>query len=156
MLNRDTLFDFCQFEISKRKISILIRYWLSIRDVHVRQVSVREEMMDLIRDLWRGDVPLVKTYWLFGVLPGIFFNFAFAYIEYQSSVFPTVLGLIFVLGLVVFVFTYSVFISLAIWRSANKYQGLQRYAILAKVAVILGVMGLIKALLEILSVVPPA
>ena len=112
--------------------------------------------MDLIRDLWGGDVPLVKTYWLFGVVAGIFFNIAFAYIEYQSAVFSKGPGHIFLLGLVVFVFTYSVFISFAIWRSANKYQGLQRYAVLAKVAVILGMMALIRAMLEIFGVVPPS
>jgi|LQYC01.1.fsa_nt_gi hypothetical protein len=112
--------------------------------------------MDLIRDLWRGDVPLVKTYWLFGVVAGIFLTIAFAYIEYQSAVFSTAIGVIFVLGLVVCAFVYSVFISFAIWRSANKYQGLQRYAILAKVAVILGVMALIKTALEIFGVVPTA
>jgi hypothetical protein len=122
----------------------------------VRQVSVREEMMNLIRNLWRGDIPLVKTYWLFGVIAGIFFNIVFAYIEYQSTVFSKGFGPMFVLGLVVFVFTYSVFISFAIWRSANKYQGIQRYVILAKIAVILGMMALIKAVLEIFGVVPPA
>jgi len=112
--------------------------------------------MGLIRDLWRGDVPLVKTYWLFGVVAGIFFKIAFAYIEYQGAVFSTALGTIFVLGLIVFVFAYSIFISFAIWNSANKYQGLQRYTILAKVAVILGVMMLIKEAMEIFGVVAPA
>ena len=113
-------------------------------------------MMDLILALWRGDVPLVRSYWLFGVVAGLFFNIAFMYIEYQNAVFSTGVGLIFVLALVVFVFTYSVLIFVAIWRSSNKYKGLQRYAILAKLAVILGVMALIKAVLEIFGVAPPA
>ncbi len=43
--------------------------------------------MDLIKDLWRGDIPLVKTYWLFGVVAGIFFKIAFAYIKYQGTFF---------------------------------------------------------------------
>lgn len=81
--------------------------------------------MALIRDLWRGDVPLVKTYWLFGVVAGIFFRIAFA---------------------------YGVFISFATWKSANKYRGQQRYAILAKVAVIWGAAILIKEALEIFGV----
>ena len=113
-------------------------------------------MMALIRDLWRGDLTLVKTYWLFGVVGGIFFHIAFTYIEYQSAVFSTGFGPAFVFGLVIFFFTYSAFILVAIWRSANKYQGLQRYAILAKVGVILGVMALIKTMLAIFGVVPPA
>ena len=109
--------------------------------------------MDLIRDLWRGDFPLVKTYWLFGVVAGIFFNITFAYIEYYSAAFSTGIGPVFVLGFIILVFIYSAFISVAIWRSANKYQGPQRYAILAKFSVILGVMALIKAALEIFGFV---
>lgn len=112
--------------------------------------------MGLIRDLWRGDVPLVKTYWLFGVVAGIFFRITFSYIEYQGALFSTAPGAIFILAFIVFFFGYSVFISFAIWKSANKYQGLQRYAILAKVAVILGVMMLIKGAMEIFGVVEPA
>jgi len=108
--------------------------------------------MALIRDLWRGDVPLVKTYWLFGVVAGIFFRIAFAYIDYQSAVFSSALGAIFVLGIAVFAFAYGVFISFATWKSANKYTGQQRYAILAKVAVIWGAAILIKEALEIFGV----
>lgn len=113
--------------------------------------------MDLIRDLWRGDVPLVKTYWLFVVVVGIFFRIIFAYIEYQDALFNTAPGAIFVLAFVVFVFVYSIFIAYAIWKSANKYNGLQRYAILAKIAVIFGagVMILIKGAMEIFGIVEP-
>jgi len=111
--------------------------------------------MDLIKDLWRGDVPLVKTYWLFGVAVGILFNVAFIYIEYQPAAFASAFGQVFVLGLAVFVFVYSAFICVAIWRSANKYQGLQRYTVLAKISVIFGVMGIIKTLLEIFGSTPP-
>jgi len=105
--------------------------------------------MGLIRDLWRGDVPLVKIYWLFGVVAGFFFRIAFGYIEYQAAFFSTPLGGMFVLGLIIFVFAYFVFVSFAIWKSANNYKGLQRYAVLAKLAVILGMFMLIKALVEI-------
>jgi cytochrome c oxidase assembly factor CtaG len=112
--------------------------------------------MDLIKDLWHGDVPLVKTYWLFGVAVGILLNVTFIYIEYQPAAFASAFGQVLVLGLAMFVFIYSAFICVAIWRSANKYQGLQRYAILAKIAVIFGVMGMIKTLLEIFGPAPPA
>ncbi len=112
--------------------------------------------MDLIRDLWRGDVPLVKTYWLFGVVAGIFFNISFTYIEFQSAAFSAGLGAIFVFGFVVFYFAYTAFISFGIWRSANKYQGLQRYAIFAKFTVILGLISLIKLVLEMFGFIPPS
>src|SRR6267142_4194004 len=100
--------------------------------------------MELIKALWRGDVPLVKTYWLFGVAVGLLVNVAFIYIEYQPAAFASAVGHVSVLGLAIFVFIYSAFISVAVWRSANKYQGLQTYVVLAKFAVISGVMGMIR------------
>jgi hypothetical protein len=109
--------------------------------------------MDLIKDLWRGDVPLVKSYWLFGVVVGIFFRIIFAYIEYQAAIFYTALGAIFIFAFIIFVFAYSIFISFAIWKSANKYQGQQRYAILAKISVIIGVIMIIAEAIEIFGVV---
>ena len=70
--------------------------------------------MELIRDLWSGDVPLVKTYWLFGVVASIFINVAFTYIEYQDAAFALGVGPVFVLGIVIFFFIYAAFIFAAI------------------------------------------
>ncbi len=69
-----------------RRLDTGLAIYISGVSFQVRQVRVPGEMMALIRDLWRGDLPLVKTYWLFGVVGGIFFNIAFTYIEYQSAV----------------------------------------------------------------------
>lgn len=110
--------------------------------------------MELIRDLWRGDIPLVKTYWLFGVVPGIIFNLTFTYIHYRGEIFASGSGALFVLGFFPVYLIYSGFICMAIWRSANKYQGMKRYAILAKASVIFGVMALIKAALGMFGVGP--
>ena len=46
----------------------------------------------------------------------------------------------------VFVLAYTVFISVAIWRSAAKYKGSELWAVLARVMV---VIGLIQAALRI-------
>jgi hypothetical protein len=110
--------------------------------------------MDLIRDLWFGDVPLVKTYWLFGVVVGVGFAIAFTFIEYQSEGLSTGFGPILFIGLIVFCFIYVIFINVAIWRSANKYQGPRRYAILAKIMVIVSWGALIKEALDIYNVAP--
>lgn len=107
--------------------------------------------MDLAIALWRGDVPLAKTYWLFGVTAMVLFRIAFRYIEYQGAPFASGFNAFFVLVLFLFYFVYSGFIYVAIWRSADKYQGLKRYRILAKFAVVLGVMALTRDILEIFS-----
>ncbi len=103
--------------------------------------------MDLIKDLWRGDVPLVRTYWLFGVVAFIFFNLANALAEWQIDFFVSDLGYAVFLGFTLFQFAYAVFIYIAIWKSANKYQGLKRYVYCAQLSVLLSWGILIKEVL---------
>lgn len=100
-------------------------------------------MLYLIKELWYGDISLAKTFWLFGVLVGILFNFAFKFIEFGSAFF------IFLL-FVALNYTYLVFIFVAIWRSANKYKGPKAWAILAKIIVIIGIARLIQTVLFLL------
>jgi len=119
----------------------------------IQGVRVTEEKTSLVLDLWRGDVPLVKTYWLFGVVVGICFAITFAFIEYQSEGLSEGFGPLFIIGLIVLYFVYVAFINVAIWRSSNKYKGPKRWAILAKVMVIVSWSALIREAWEIYSVV---
>ena len=120
----------------------------------IQGVRVTEERTSLVLDLWRGDVPLVKTCWLFGVVVGICFAIAFAFIEYQSEGLSEGFGPLFIIGLIVLCFVYVAFINVAIWRSSNKYKGPKRWAILAKVAVIVSWSVFIREAWEIYGVVP--
>jgi len=120
----------------------------------VQGVTVQEVKVGLVRDLWRGDVPLAKAYWLFGVVVGIGFAIAFAVIEYQSSGLSEGIGPAFIIGLMLSYFVYVIFINIAIWRSASKYKGPKRWAILAKVMVIVSWAALIREAWQIYSVVP--
>lgn len=114
----------------------------------------REPTTHLVRALWRGDLSLVKTYWLFGVLVGVCYFMVFAYIEYQSSGLSEGLGPAFIIGLMVSYFLYVMFINIAIWRSASKYRGPKYWAILAKVMVLVSWAALIREAWELYSVVP--
>lgn len=111
--------------------------------------------MDLIKNLWCGDVPLVKAYWLFGVAVGVLFNISFNYIAHQPADFSSNFGSALLLALVVFAFIYSIFICVAIWRSAEKYQGPQINAGLAKIVVVLSAFTIMKALLELFGFTSP-
>ena len=91
--------------------------------------------------LWRGEVPLGRTYWVFGVLflgllalPGYFIVPGSSGIEPQASI---VFGR---MAYAIFVFAYTVFISVAIWRSAGRYEGPQIRAVLARVMVVVGLI----------------
>lgn len=120
---------------------------------HVGRVE-RDPSTPLVKALWRGDVSLVKTYWLFGVLVGVCYFMVFAYIEYQSSGLSEGLGPAFIIGLMVSYFLYVMFINIAIWRSASKYRGPKYWAILAKVMVLVSWAALIREAWELYSVVP--
>ena len=92
--------------------------------------------MELIKDLWHGDIPLSKTFWLFGVCVSVLFKMIFLYFTLQPQTFSTEIGWIFFWLVTIVAVIYTPLILVSIWRSANKYKGLSRYAILAKVMVV--------------------
>jgi len=94
--------------------------------------------MQLIRDLWRGDVTLGKTFWLFGFGVNLLLTIIFLFFNNQPDILAILPGKIFFFSLLVFSIIYGPFVLIAIWRSANKYQGLPRFAILAKIMAIFG------------------
>ena len=104
--------------------------------------------MELIKDLWHGDIPLSKAFWLFGVCVSVLFKAIFVYFTLQPQIFSTEIGEILFWLLTIVALIYSPLILVSIWRSANKYKGLSRYAILAKVMVVFGWGGYIRDLIE--------
>jgi hypothetical protein len=81
--------------------------------------------------LWYGHVPLRKTYWVCGVLTSSLWR-VFIGIADAAGVVPLVLLL--VLSNLI----YLVFIMVAIWRSAGRYQGNRLWADLARVSIAIG------------------
>lgn len=90
-----------------------------------------------VRSLWRGDVPLRVTYWLYGVSGAFLLSLPFIFVEAYPPQFPVEIAL-FVYSLPVL--GYSVFVVVAIWRAATKYQGSVWWARLAKLSVFVGVL----------------
>ena len=76
--------------------------------------------------LWRGQIPLGMTYWVWGVLLNAFMR----NLLIQGATTPYR----------VTYFVYYAFIMVAIWRSAGRYQGRRIWMMLARVSVILGVV----------------
>ena len=113
-----------------------------------------------IKDIWRGDIPLRKTFWVYFVLVNGFIGaiyhyrgfhhidqgfypthkaireLAFYYLSNQNTVFWGIAALLFGIIFVI----YQIFIVVSIWRSANNYQGPSVWATLAKAGVIFGVL----------------
>lgn len=87
----------------------------------------------MLADLWRGQLSLAVTFWLFGVavmaaLEGLFVYLGLAH---PSSGLGIRAALSF-MALNLVTAAYWVFVSIAIWRSAGAYEGPQLWALLAR------------------------
>ncbi|MBG0789473.1 MAG: hypothetical protein H0S80_03130 [Desulfovibrionaceae bacterium] len=103
--------------------------------------------MELFKRLWRGEIGLARTFWIYGFAVG-----------FCLRLIPLLLvGLLgpnpaFVLALMVyalFLIAYQVFIAVAIWRSAGRYQGNRAWAFLAKAMVVLGILQTVLSLVGV-------
>lgn len=85
-----------------------------------------------VHRLWRGCVPLAITYWLWGVLGSWVWLILITLTNLASG--PG-------LGLVVALFglVYSIYISVAIWRSAVRYEGRRVWSELARISIAVGI-----------------
>jgi hypothetical protein len=91
--------------------------------------------------LANGDFGLAKTYWLYGMLVSIV-------VTVISNLITSVGGL----AILTLAHTaYSIPLIMGIWRASNTYQGSKVWVILAKVAVVLGVIMLAFGLLAVLG-----
>jgi len=99
--------------------------------------------MELVKQLWRGEVPLVRTYWIFGALVMVCVNFAWVVIEFNYARILVSFGQYPIWILLVAQYTYFPFIYVAIWKSANKYAGPRHWSVLAKIAVGVSALSLI-------------
>jgi hypothetical protein len=103
-----------------------------------------EQIEDIKKDnfivqVFKGDVSLPITYWIFGVLiGGVSARFILAAIESNySQLAMDKNGLILVESVYWGIIAYSVFILISIWRSAGKYEGSSVWSGLARAAVII-------------------
>jgi hypothetical protein len=96
----------------------------------------------MIIRLWHGEIGLLRTFWLFGMGGGLLFVLPlFAMMLALTDVPDNVTASIFLaaLGLLAI---YLVWVFVGIWRAANKYSGNPVWAILAKIAVGMGILNI--------------
>lgn len=83
------------------------------------------ESTNFLARLWRGQIPLGQTYWIYGVLGSIVIRIISPVIAYYMAANATSLSG-FDIALIRYTWAaiaiaYSLFICVAIWRSANRY-----------------------------------
>ena len=89
--------------------------------------------MEKFKLMMAGKERLVITYWIWGVIGTAGVSFALGLLAGLFGL-PLILAYLLILG-------YWVPVALGIWRSSSAYQGNQVWAILAKVAVVLGALS---------------
>jgi hypothetical protein len=93
--------------------------------------------MDLIKRIWNGELPLVKVYWVYGVLVGLLIkvfvevSYSFVSINHLQS---------YSYFLIAILIPYQLLISVGIWRSATVYTNNKVWAVLAKIAAVIGLL----------------
>ena len=86
--------------------------------------------------LFRGDIPLPITFWVFGILIGNVLPRAMRImIELNSLAIFTNIGARVVQGVSFLFLAYSIFMLVATWRSADKYKGSALWTALARISV---------------------
>ena len=89
-------------------------------------------MRGLVKDLWAGEVPLGEAFWRYAVVYGLFVNVATTglfLILLVRDAGPALLTPAFMLPI-----PYNLFVIVAVWRSAARYQGPKSWADTARVA----------------------
>jgi hypothetical protein len=97
----------------------------------------------MIIRLWRGEIALWKSFWLFGVGGGALIGLPiFATMLALTDVPDDTTASIFVFALG-FLLAYLIWVFVGIWRAANSYSGNRTWSIFAKVAVAAEVLQIV-------------
>ena len=94
-----------------------------------------------LQRLWRGEIPLIDTYWIWGVACNLILV-----IVVQVTKPPPLINFI----LFPFLIAYRVFTWVAIWRSSGHYAGPRYWAGLARLAVVAGIVVVSVEILRLL------
>lgn len=95
-------------------------------------------MTDTVKSLWVGDVPLPVAFWQYAVFYGLLANIvaSFAFVMLAAiGTSPWLFIPVFLLPV-----PYNLLMIVAVWRSAARYQGPQKWADLARIATLLGML----------------
>ena len=94
--------------------------------------------MNSLRRLWRGELALADAFWNWAVFGGLAINAAttallFFLIVADRPISALIAGYAFSVP-------YNVIVSIGVWRSAERYTGERRWADLARIVTIVGMV----------------
>ena len=97
-------------------------------------------MTKFAKDLWDGRVPLKHAFWQWAIVYGLLVNLVTSALFFGLLVYdvaPLLLIAAFILPV-----PFNLFVVVAVWRSADRYQGLKKWADLGRVATIIWMLVL--------------
>jgi hypothetical protein len=95
-------------------------------------LNSNSQRIGLLKTLWRGEAPLVITYWLFGFVGSlVIYGISTELLNVTSNKLVK-------LSILAVIVAYQVFVTVSIWRASKNYKGKRGYAMLAQAAVFLG------------------
>lgn len=94
--------------------------------------------MITLRRLWRGDLPLPQAFWTWAVAGGILVN-VLTSILFLALIMGGYIVAAFVVGYAVSV-PYNIVVTVGVWRSAGRYEGERRWADLARIVTVAGMI----------------
>ncbi|MCF8476766.1 MAG: hypothetical protein K9G60_07025 [Pseudolabrys sp.] len=92
--------------------------------------------MTILHRLWRGEVPLPQAFWNWAVFGGIAVN-GLTSILFFTLLMNELTVAAFVVGYALSI-PYNTFVTVAVWRSAARYDGDRRFADLARFVTLVG------------------
>jgi hypothetical protein len=105
--------------------------------------------LDFVKELWRGNASLPFSYWVVAVIGNALFAIADRILDgagYYNYI--TEEKLIFIWAFIIISTAYFLFTVVCVWRSATKYEGKPVWAILAKIAMVLGTLKTLGVLVQ--------
>ncbi len=100
-------------------------------------------MINLAKDLWEGTVSLKQTFWQYAVVYGLLVNLVTSLLFLAllvNDVAPVLPIAAFILPV-----PFNLFLIVAVWRSADRYQGPKKWADLARVGAVIWLLVLTAA-----------
>lgn len=97
-------------------------------------------MTRLVKTLWRGELPLGRAFWEYGIAYGLLLNLAFHFLFLAllvNEARPVLLAVAFLAPL-----PFNGLVVVAVWRSAGRYQGPKARANLARLGVVVWMAAL--------------
>ena len=105
--------------------------------------------MEFVKELWRGNASLPFSYWVIAVIGNALFAIMDVVLEgagYYNVITEDKHNFIFVFLIVSI--GYFLFTVVCVWRSATNYEGKPVWAILAKIAMVLGALRMLGQLVQ--------